>query len=69
MLVCALIALLFADALLQADFAVIVALVFLLAMFTLIAALGTFLREVFLATNTLRKAYLRAGRRPLRKVA
>jgi hypothetical protein len=36
---------------------------------TLVAALATFLREVFLATTTLRKAYLRAGRRPLRKAA
>jgi hypothetical protein len=29
----------------------------------------TFLREVFMASTTLRKAYLRAGRRPLPKAA
>jgi hypothetical protein len=68
-MICSLIALQFADALVDVDLSLIVALTFLLAMGTLVAALATFLREVFLATKTLRKAYLRAGRQPLRKAA
>jgi hypothetical protein len=67
--VCLLIALLFADTLITGDFSIAVSLVFLVAMATLITALLTFLREVFVSTDTLRKAYLRAEPRSLRKVA
>jgi hypothetical protein len=68
-MLCALIALLFLDALVHIDLSSVIVVAFLLAMGSLIAALGTFLREVFKATTTLRKAYLRAGRRPLQKAA
>jgi hypothetical protein len=66
-MVCLLIAVQFTDALVTVDLSLVVAVAFLLTMGTLIVALATFLREVLLATKTLRKAYLRAGRRPLRE--
>lgn len=68
-MLCSLIALLFADALVSTDLSPLIVVAFLLAMGSLIGALATFLREVFVATKTLRKAYLRAGRQPLRKAA
>jgi hypothetical protein len=68
-ILCTLIALLFVDALINVDLSPLIVVAFLLAMGSLIGALGTFLREVFVATKTLRKAYLRAGRQPLRNAA
>jgi hypothetical protein len=68
-MICALIGLLFVDALVNVDLSPVIVVAFLVAMGSLIGALATFLREVFLATTTLRKAYLRAGQRPLDKAA
>lgn len=51
LLVCLVVAAAFIGALMAADLARTVAVLFVLAMFTLIACLGTFLREVFLAVT------------------
>jgi small-conductance mechanosensitive channel len=53
-LICALIAVMFVDALLTADLTLIVAAVFVLAMLTMIAGLAAFMREVFVATAGIR---------------
>lgn len=67
--VCALIALQFVDAMLQLDLSGVVSLVFVGTMLCLMGGLVIFLREVFLSTDVLRRAYLRADHRPLRKAA
>ena len=54
LLICALVALLFAGAFLRLDIRVAVGLAFVATMFALIGALLSFLREVFLATRHLR---------------
>jgi hypothetical protein len=54
LLVCSMIALLFANALLDVDMRLVVGLAFVATMLALIAALISFLREVFLATRQLR---------------
>jgi hypothetical protein len=54
LLICAVIALLFAGAFLGRDMRVAVGLAFVATMFALIGALLTFLREVFVATRHLR---------------
>lgn len=51
LLVCLVVAGAFIGALLAVDIARVVAILFILAMFALIACLGTFLREVFLAVT------------------
>ena len=68
-MICMLIALLLADALIHVDLSVAVVLMFVVALMTLISALLTFLFEIFLATKVLRGDYLRTGRRPRRKAA
>jgi hypothetical protein len=52
LLICVLIAIAFVDALINADFAQLVAVLFVLAMLALIGSLGLFLREVYLGVNT-----------------
>jgi hypothetical protein len=52
--VCTLIATVFASALLEINITIVVALLFIAAMLALFAALLIFLREVFLATHSLR---------------
>lgn len=52
LLICLLIAIAFVDALISADFAQLVAVLFVLAMLALIGSLSLFLREVYLGVNT-----------------
>jgi hypothetical protein len=52
LLICVLIAIAFVDALINADFSQLVAVLFVLAMLALIGSLGLFLREVYLGVNT-----------------
>jgi hypothetical protein len=52
LLICVLIAIAFIDALINADFSQLVAVLFVLAMLALIGSLGLFLREVYLGVNT-----------------
>ena len=54
LLVCSVIATVFASLLLRANITVVVAVLFIAAMLILIGALVTYLREVFLATASLR---------------
>ena len=54
LLICAMIALLFVSAFLELDFRLPVGITFILTMLALIGGLLTFLREVFLATRSLR---------------
>ena len=54
LLVCAVIAALFAGAFLETDLSVLVGLMFIAAMLTLIGALVSFLREIQIATRSLR---------------
>ena len=54
LLICAVIVILFLRALLAVNLANVVALLFIAAMLTFIGALGSFLREILLATSTLR---------------
>ena len=56
LLVCLLIAIAFVDALVTADLAQFVAILFVLAMLALIGSLTIFLREIFLGVNTPRCA-------------
>jgi hypothetical protein len=66
-MICVLIVLLLADALIHVDLSVPVVVIFVIALVTLISGLLTFLFEIFLATKTLRGDYLRTGRRLRRK--
>ena len=52
LLICLLIALAFLDALIAADLAQTIAILFMLAMVALIGSLGLFMREVYLGVNT-----------------
>jgi hypothetical protein len=52
LLICLLIAIAFVDALLASDLSQLVAILFVLAMLALIGSLGLFLREIYLAVNT-----------------
>jgi hypothetical protein len=52
LLICLLIAVAFLDALISADLARLVAILFMLAMLGLIGSLALFLREIYLAVNT-----------------
>jgi hypothetical protein len=54
LLICLLIALAFVDALVSLDLAKVVAILFVLAMLSLIGSLAAFLREIFLGVNTVR---------------
>ena len=54
LLICLLIALAFVDVLVSADFARLIAVLFVVAMLALIGSLGTFLREIYLGVNTVR---------------
>jgi Protein of unknown function (DUF2721) len=54
LLVCAVIAALFTGAFLEADLSALVGLMFIAAMFALIGALVTFLREIHIATRSVR---------------
>ncbi len=65
-MVCLLIALMFLDALLDIDMSWAVGGIFVLAMLTMLSGLVLFLREVFVATESLRGRHVRAGRGPLR---
>ncbi|HYY62516.1 MAG TPA: DUF2721 domain-containing protein, partial [Burkholderiales bacterium] len=56
LLICLLIAIAFVDALVTADLAQFVAILFVLAMLALIGSLTIFLREIFLGVNTPRCA-------------
>lgn len=53
LLICLLIAMAFLDALLTADLAQLVAILFVLAMLALIGSLSLFLREIYLGVNTI----------------
>jgi hypothetical protein len=66
-MICMLIALLFADALLHTDLSVVVVVMFVIALLTLILGLLNFLLEIYLTTKALRGANLLMGKRPLRK--
>lgn len=68
-LVCFLIAALFADTLTAIDLSGLVGLLFIGTVFTLVAALIVFLREVFVATSMLRRSHFRPGRGALRRAA
>jgi hypothetical protein len=52
LLICLLIAIAFVDALINADFSQLVAVLFVMAMLALIGSLSLFLREVYLGVNT-----------------
>ena len=52
LLICLLIAIAFIDALISANLAQLVAILFVLAMLALIGSLGLFLREIYLGVNT-----------------
>ena len=52
LLICLLIAIAFIDALISANLAQLVAILFILAMLALIGSLGLFLREIYLGVNT-----------------
>ncbi len=52
LLICLLIALAFLDALIAADLAQVVAILFMIAMLALIGSLALFMREVYLGVNT-----------------
>jgi hypothetical protein len=65
-MVCLLIALMFLDALLNIDMGWAVGTMFVLSMLTMLSGLILFLREVFVATESLRGRHVRAGRGPLR---
>ncbi len=65
-MICLLIALMFLDALLDVDMSWAVGGIFVLAMLTMLSGLVLFLREVLLATASLRGRLIRAGRGPLR---
>ncbi len=54
LLICLLIALAFVDALVSLDLAKVVAILFVLAMLSLIGSLAAFLREIFLGVHTVR---------------
>jgi hypothetical protein len=68
-LVCLLIAALFTDALTAIDLSFAVGLLFIATVFTLVASLIVFLREVFVATAMLRRSHFRPGRGALRRAA
>ena len=53
LLICLLIAIAFIDALISANLAQLVAILFILAMLALIGSLGLFLREIYLGVNTI----------------
>jgi Protein of unknown function (DUF2721) len=59
LLICVLIAVAFLDAFLAANLAKLMGALFVLAMFALIASLGAFLREIFLAVASARDAMRR----------
>ena len=67
--VCLLIAALFTDALTSVDLSFFVGLLFIVAVFALVASLILFLREVFVATSMLRRSHFRPGRGALRRAA
>ena len=52
LVICLLIALAFLDALIAADLAQLIAVLFMIAMLALIGSLGLFMREVYLGVNT-----------------
>ena len=60
-IICGLIGVMFIDALLEYSLARIIALVFAVAMATVMAGLIFFLREVFIATASLRSRHIRTG--------
>lgn len=68
-LVCLLIAALFADTLTSIDLSALIGLLFIATVFTLVAGLIVFLREVFVATAMLRRSYFRPGRGTLKRAA
>jgi len=68
-LVCLLIDALFTDALTAIDLSLVVGLLFVATVFTLVASLIVFLREVFVATAMLRRSHFRPGRGALRRAA
>jgi hypothetical protein len=68
-LVCLLIAVLFADTVTATDLSTVVALLFIGTVFALVASLIVFLREVFVATSMLRGSYFRPGRGTLKRAA
>lgn len=60
-IVCGLIALMFFDALTERSMAQVIAVVFVVAMCTVATGLAFFLREVFIATASLRSRHIRVG--------
>lgn len=60
-IICGLIGLMFIDALLEPSLARVIAIVFVIAMATIMTGLMLFLREVFIATATLRSRHIRTA--------
>ena len=60
-IICGLIGVMFLDALIEPSLAVLIAIVFVVAMATVMAGLTFFLREVFIATASLRSRHIRTG--------